>query len=105
MQLISVTLNCGNDFVQNAGLLQYGFDEYDMVTLVEEGTVCGSVQTDFGSAQVVAPQDVRMPVGQEEKVETKIELPVTINGSYQKGSAIDGSTVCGRQKIQSTALS
>ena len=88
MQLIAVTLNCGDDFAISAKLLQSGFDDYRMVTVAEKGTVLGKIKTDTGFANVVAQRDMAIPMKDGEQLLYEIEIPAAIHGSYQQGSVV-----------------
>ncbi|MGI5900375.1 MAG: serine hydrolase [Christensenellales bacterium] len=88
MQLIAVTLNCQDDFNISAKLLQRGFDEFSMVLLAEKGAILGQVKTDLGMANVIAGEDIALPMKGAEQLSYSIEIPASISGSYEKGAVV-----------------
>lgn len=93
--LIAVTLNDGNDWVDHAALLDYGFTQYPPSLLCRPGkplatvAVAGSLTH---SVTVITGQEVRYPLAAGETVTAHIDLPVQLSAPLEQGQSVGSIT-------------
>ena len=89
-RLICVTINDGNDWADHAALLEEGFSDYTVKTIVSEGDYVGSVEVAGGEAnrvQLLAAEDFDYPLAEGETIEIRVSgagfvyAPVAEGGS------------------------
>ena len=91
MTLIGVALNCPDWFNQAAALLDWGFDRWQMVTLLSEGETVRQVPVDNGEkaqVAVTAGADLAAPVSVDAWPELAIELPDSLPAGLQAGQQV-----------------
>ena len=77
-RLICVTINDGNDWADHAALLEEGFSDYTVKTIVSEGDYVGSVEIAGGEAnrvQLLAAEDFAFPLAADEKPQIILSGP------------------------------
>jgi len=72
MELIVVTFNCGGDWNTHKTLLEYGFSEYKMYTVLKKQII--KVNDYLYKATPVLLEDIKYPIGPNEKVQFVITL-------------------------------
>lgn len=80
-RLIAVTIHDRNDWADHANLLDHGFSGFAPQTVVEVGSVCGSVCVISGgeeTAEVVTDRDVVLPLREHECVSLVPSLPMFV---------------------------
>lgn len=91
MTLIGVVLHCPDWFNQAAALLDWGFDHWQMVTLLAEGETVRQVPVDHGAkaqVAVVTGADLAAPVGVNAWPDLLIELPSSLPAGIQVGQQV-----------------
>ncbi len=66
MELIAVTLNDGDDWNDHMNLYEWAFKEYDLVSIVEKGTIDG-LENKFYKNKVEAARTFAYPLSEEER--------------------------------------
>ncbi|MDO5327402.1 MAG: D-alanyl-D-alanine carboxypeptidase family protein [Clostridia bacterium] len=91
MTLIGAVLNCPDWFDEAAALLDRGFENWQMVTILSRGEtvreipVTGGVQS---SVKVIVPCDVAAPVGLDAWPDLVIDLPDSLPAGIEKGRQV-----------------
>ena len=89
MRLICVVLNCGPMFEESKRLLQMGFENYSMVSLLGEYSKQPSVEVENGvktSVETFSKRKFEFPLSKDEieLVTTEIDLPSKISAPVKK---------------------
>ena len=89
MRLICVVLNCGPMFEESKRLLQMGFENYSMVSLLGEYSKQPSVEVENGvktSVETFSKRKFEFPLSKDEIeiVKTEIDLPSKISAPVKK---------------------
>jgi len=98
MQLIAVVLNDYNMFVDCKTLLDYGFENYDMLTVASAGEELGEVQVQNGiekSVKTMLEKEITLPLSAEEY--TMIEKKINLLGNVQ--APVYAGMVLGRLEL------
>lgn len=77
MTLVAVTLNASDDWNDHSTMLDSGFDQYEMATVVQQGTVVASIPIQgalMPFVSVVVAEDVSYPVAEGEVLSYDITL-------------------------------
>ena len=90
MQLIAVVLNCGPMFEESTALMDYGFQHFQHVTLVEKGQAVEELPVVKGQQDdvaLIAEQEYRVPLTEEEigQITTNIVIPDELEAPVDKG--------------------
>lgn len=90
MQLVAVVLNCGPMFEESAALMDYGFDHYENVSIVEQGQFLQSFPVVRGvqeEIELVADQgfDVALNDMEKSNIHTKMILPIELEAPMESG--------------------
>ena len=108
LQLISVVLGCENSkirFEESKRLLDYGFDNYNSVTIGKKGDIVAQTKVNKGSEEftnIVLGRDsfILVPEGSSSNVEKEINIPETIDAPIEIDRVIgelilqiDGKTI------------
>ena len=91
LELIGVVLNCPNWFQEAEAILDRGFENWQMVTLLSKGETVRTIPVTNGvraSVQVVASDDVSAPVRVDAWPDLLIDLPETLDAGIKQGQAI-----------------
>ncbi|NLJ77804.1 MAG: D-alanyl-D-alanine carboxypeptidase [Tissierellia bacterium] len=96
MQLIAVVMGCETSkirFDEGMKLLDYGFANYDSITIGRKGDSVGKVDVykgDIEGIEVVLEEDghILLPKGVEKKLEKEIVLPNHVHGPIKRGEEI-----------------
>lgn len=91
MRLIGVVLNAPNWFEDAAEILDNGFKNWQMVTLLSEGEAVRALPVkNSGGARVTvrALKDVSAPVGTDRWPVLRIDLPDALEAGVEKGQAV-----------------
>ncbi|WLD91875.1 D-alanyl-D-alanine carboxypeptidase family protein [Alkalihalobacillus sp. AL-G] len=73
MELITVTLNDGNDWNDHINLFEWGFKTFDLVPIVDKGTIKG-LENEVYKNSVEAPRKFLYPLTEKEKTAVKNEI-------------------------------
>ncbi len=77
MQIVSVVLNCGDMFGQSEKLLDYGFNNYSMITIYKKGESFGTIPVKEGVTdrlEAVLDTDIRLPLRADELDKFKMDV-------------------------------
>ena len=91
LELIGAVLNCPNWFQEAAAILDRGFENWQMVSLLSKGETVRTIPVTNGvraSVQVVASDDVSAPVRVDAWPDLLIDLPKTLDAGIKQGQAI-----------------
>ncbi len=91
LELIGVVLNCPNWFQEAEALLDKGFDNWQMVSLLSAGETVRTVPVQGGTqdaVRVVASGDVSAPVRQGAWPDLVLEVPDTLTAGLTRGQAV-----------------
>ncbi len=91
MTLVCTTLNDGNDWNDHMALLDYGFANYRMETVVSAGRIAASVLVTKGSAvsvPLVAAADLQYPLAEGETLEVVARVPVAVAAPVVPGQVL-----------------
>ena len=108
-RLVAVTLRDGNDWADHEALLEYGFSAYP----AQRGAVLGQPVTERSVTDgyparvpLVAAESFAWPVGQGEKLETRIELDGPLHAPLDAGTPVGQAvfTLNGREVGRVTLL-
>ena len=72
MDLICVTFNCGDDWNAHLNLFDYGFSNFEMKTIMEEGII--QINNDFYETTPFLPFDIVYPLKNDEKIDIIVYL-------------------------------
>jgi D-alanyl-D-alanine carboxypeptidase (penicillin-binding protein 5/6) len=113
MQLVSVVLNCPDMWDDSKEILDYGFDTYDIVTLVNKGDILKELPMENAKQDILYVESgvsASLPVKAEEKsaIKTNIKLKPDFVLPIYKGDVmgsfeifLDGSLICESELIAS----
>jgi len=73
MELVSVVLNCGPMFERSKFLLDYGYDNYKMIKIVESDNIIGFTSFNDNNYSLTIKNDVILPLTDKERNMIKIE--------------------------------
>lgn len=96
MTLVCVTLNAPDDWNDHQNLLDYGFENYKMTTVIGTGIpLCRTevIGSDGKSVAVVPTEDIKYPISQTDKSSTEISIYPEISAPLKKGEKIGEITV------------
>ena len=96
-RLICVTINDGNDWVDHATLLENGFSQYRMMTVVEEGDCLGAVEIAGGQSekvQLLAARDFSYPLSNEEQIHIVLSGPGFSYAPVVRGQSAGNAYIC-----------
>lgn len=88
MTLIGCVLNCSSWFDTATAMLDYGFENYDLVTPIRAGEIVASIRLAGGrarSADVTVVSDVAVPVPLEAEYHVDFELPDEVIAPVRQG--------------------
>jgi len=88
MQLIAVTLNCPNDFLECANLLSWGFEEYDRLEIASRSEELLSIKHRLGKIYVCAEDEVYIPIKKGDTVSVNFDIPKSINRRIKAGERV-----------------
>ena len=91
LELIGVVLNCPDWFDEAAALLDRGFDNWQMVTVLSAGETVREIPVTGGvrdAVRVVAQSDVSAPVPDTAWPDLRIDLPESMPAGVEKGQVI-----------------
>lgn len=91
LELIGAVLNCPNWFQEAAAILDRGFENWQMVSLLSKGETVRTIPVTNGiraSVRVVASDDVSAPVRVDAWPDLLIDLPETLDAGIKQGQAI-----------------
>jgi D-alanyl-D-alanine carboxypeptidase (penicillin-binding protein 5/6) len=74
VQLAAVTLNAPNDWMDHRKMLDYGFEQFDLVTLVEKGEKVHELKGDEDPAELVASFGFQYALANEERDQVEKKL-------------------------------
>ena len=110
MTLIGVVLNCSDMFVSAKAMLDYGFNNYELATVVQKGAVVARLTVDNGmknALALIAKEDIIIPIEKGESITltTRIECPSAVTAPVEQGALIGKAYVLsGTKTIASTEL-
>ncbi|HWQ59200.1 MAG TPA: D-alanyl-D-alanine carboxypeptidase family protein [Clostridia bacterium] len=110
MMLIGVVLNCSAMFESAQAMLDYGFDQYELATVVKKGEVVARISVDNGmknALALVAKEDIIIPIkkGESAALSTRVECPALVAAPVEEGTAIGRAYVLsGTKALASTEL-
>ena len=108
MALIGVVLNCPDWFNEAAALLDKGFENWQMVTLLSQGEAVRRIPVENGvqeTVALIAAQDVAAPVKMDSWPDIRIDLPASVPAGIEKGQEIGSiSLVDGGEIIATVPL-
>jgi D-alanyl-D-alanine carboxypeptidase (penicillin-binding protein 5/6) len=88
MSLIGCVLNCSSWFDTAEAMLDYGFENYSMLTAYEKGESAGEIAVTGGQKRRVAlrfERDMRFPVNENEPYEIFFEIPESVAAPVAAG--------------------
>ena len=91
LELIGVVLNCPDWFQEAEALLDRGFDNWQMVSLLSAGETVRRIPVENGIAdtvRVIASGDVSAPVRMDSWPDLVLELPDSLNAGLRQGDVI-----------------
>ncbi|MBR4360862.1 MAG: D-alanyl-D-alanine carboxypeptidase [Clostridia bacterium] len=91
LTLIGVVLNCPDWFNQASSLLDQGFAEWQMVTVLNQGETVRDIPVtdgDAASVRVVASADVAAPVRLDAWPDLIIDLPASLPAAIEQGRQV-----------------
>jgi len=91
MELVGAVLNCYTWFDSAEKLLDAGFAQYEMKTVLEKGETAGEIGVSGGtqkSVRVSAQRELRAPTAQHEALEMRLELPGEITAPVAAGQEL-----------------
>jgi D-alanyl-D-alanine carboxypeptidase (penicillin-binding protein 5/6) len=93
MTLIGVVLDCSDMFNSAKEMLDYGFDNYELATVVQKGTVVARLSVDNGmknALALVAKDDIIIPIKKGENITltTRVECPSAVAAPVGQGTLI-----------------
>ena len=77
LNLVVVTLNDGNDFLDHAALFEYGFSTYQQIPVLSEGELFIYDRLYHGQYHLTIPKDFSFPIAEGEDLMIKFELSDT----------------------------
>lgn len=110
MTLIGVVLNCPDMFGDAKAMLDYGFDNYELATVLPKGATAARIAVDNGmknALALVAKEDIIIPIkkGEGLALETRVECPAVIAAPVAQGDVIGMAHVLfGERTIASCEL-
>ena len=110
MTLIGVLLNCPDMFSYAKTMLDYGFDNYELATVVKKGVEVAHVSVDNGmknALALVAKEDIIIPIRKGESVtlSTRVECPSTVPAPVEANAVFGRAYIMsGTKTIASTEL-
>lgn len=91
LELIGVVLNCPDWFDEAAALLDKGFDNWQMITVLSAGETVREIPVTGGvrdAVRVVAQSDVSAPVPDNAWPDLLIDLPSSLPAGVEKGQVV-----------------
>ena len=74
LNLVVVTLNDGNDFVDHVALFEYGFNNYKSFPILEKGVLSIYDKLYYGNYVLSIPKNFSYPIAEGEDITIKFEL-------------------------------
>ncbi len=102
MELIGVVLNCPDWFDEAEKLLDEGFDEWQMITLLSKDEAVRTLKVENGATDhvdVIAALDVAGPVRLNDWPSLAIDLPETLTAPVEKGQEIGKVSMMDGQEV------
>ena len=102
MELIGVVLNCPDWFDEAEKLLDKGFDEWQMITLLSKNEAFRTLKVENGAADhvdAIAALDVAGPVRYSDWPSLAIDLPETLTAPVIKGQEIGKVSLMDGQEV------
>ena len=96
-RLIAVTLNAPNDWQDHKSLLEQGFSEYTVKTIVTRGTCLGTVEVaggEYPSVELIADEDFSYALTEGEKVRIVIPGPGFVYAPVAQGQEAGVAYLC-----------
>lgn len=88
LNLVAVTLNDGNDFVDHKNLFEYGFNTYKNYFILEEGIVNIYDETYYKNEELYIKEDFSYPLLESEKDNIKLKFILNKNIDYKENDSI-----------------
>ena len=91
LELIGVVLNCPNWFQEAEALLDRGFDNWQMVSLLSAGETVRALPVRNGvtdAVRVIASDDVSAPVRMDAWPDLVLELPDSLEAGFPQGQTV-----------------
>ena len=91
LELIGVVLNCPDWFQEAEALLDRGFENWQMVSLLSAGETVRTIPVKNGvtaAVRVIASGDVSGPVGLDAWPDLVLETPDSLEAGFQRGQAV-----------------
>jgi D-alanyl-D-alanine carboxypeptidase (penicillin-binding protein 5/6) len=109
-EVVAVTLNCPNDWVEHTNMLNFAFENYKTVRVIKKGDYAKSFDVDFSDVKSVRSEflnDVYVLVNKNEKndflikyeTETRLRAPVNFNQKTGTAKVILNGNVVGKTDI------
>ena len=95
-RLVAVTLQDGNDWVDNQQLYDYGFSAYPAERAMARGETVARLPLRNGTkgeVPVLAADSFSYPVGEGERLTVDLELPETLDAPVQAGASVGWASV------------
>ncbi len=110
MTLVGVVLNCPNMFGSAKAMLDYGYDNYELATVVKKGEAVARIHVDNGMKNglaLVAKEDIIIPIikGESVSLATRVECPSMVAAPVEPGAVLGRAYVLsGTKTLASTEL-
>ncbi len=110
MTLIGVVLNCPAMFEDAKAMLDYGFENYELVSVLKQGAPAARIPVENGmknALALVAKEDIIIPIKKGESItlETRVECPSAVAAPVMQGDAVGMAYVLsGTQTLASCEL-
>ena len=88
LNLVAVTLNDGNDFVDHKNLFEYGFNTYKSYSILQEGIVNIYDDTYFKNEELYIKNNFSYPLLESEKDIIKLKFNLDKNKDYKENDNI-----------------
>ena len=91
LELIGVVLNCPDWFQEAEALLDRGFENWQMVSLLSAGETVRTIPVKNGvkdAVRIIASGDVSGPVGLDAWPDLVLEMPDSLEAGFQRGQAV-----------------
>ena len=102
LSLIGVVLNCPDWFNESAALLDKGFENWQMVTLLSKGEAVREIPVENGvkeSVVIRAARDASAPVPVDSWPDMKIDLPDILPAGVQEGDIIGSLSLLDKGEV------
>lgn len=104
MMLIGVVLNCPDMFNSAKAMLNYGFENYELATVVQKDAVVARLPVNNGmknALELVAKNDIIIPIKKGENITltTRVECPSAVMAPVEEGTVLGKVYVVNGTKI------